>query len=112
MYEPSPKGFEHLIQASVVDPEGKVIHQVYGMDFDTPLLVEPLKRLVFSVDEDSDMLTTISNKARYYGPVYEQSSDTYRFKSSIFVKFLVDGVVMLFFGVQLVKEWRKAFRSE
>ena len=65
MYEPSPKGFEHLIQASVVDPEGKVIQQAYGMDFDTPLLVEPLKRLVFSVDEDSDMLITVGDVRRY-----------------------------------------------
>jgi len=47
LYFASPKGFDHLMQATVVDANGKIYRQVYGMTFDTPLLVEPLKELVF-----------------------------------------------------------------
>ncbi|MBI3569757.1 MAG: SCO family protein [Gammaproteobacteria bacterium] len=37
----APHGFDHLIQATVIDVQGNIYRQVYGMNFDTPLLVEP-----------------------------------------------------------------------
>ena len=46
LYFASAKGFDHLMQTTVVDANGKIYRQVYGMTFDTPLLVEPLKELV------------------------------------------------------------------
>ena len=36
-------GFDHLIQSSVIDANGVVVRQVYGIRFDTPHLIEPLK---------------------------------------------------------------------
>jgi len=42
----SPNGFDHIVQASVIDAESVVYTQVYGEVFETPLLVEPLKDLV------------------------------------------------------------------
>ena len=40
LFEKNAAGFDHLIQASVIDADGKVIQQVYGMKFDIPLLIE------------------------------------------------------------------------
>ena len=45
---PSPRGFDHLIQTSMIDRQGKVYSQVYGMQFELPSLMEPLKQLVIS----------------------------------------------------------------
>ena len=45
---PSSKGFDHLAQTSIVDRDGVVYRQVYGVDIDTQSLVEPLKELVFN----------------------------------------------------------------
>ena len=42
----SPNGFDHIVQASVIDADSVIYTQVYGEVFDTPLLVEPLKDLV------------------------------------------------------------------
>ena len=50
-YFPTPSGFDHLIQSTIVDAEGRIFRQVYGIRFDTPHLIEPLKVLVFGEDE-------------------------------------------------------------
>ena len=47
IYFPSPRGFDHLAQTSVIDAEGLVYQQVYGSNFEPPALVEPLKQLAF-----------------------------------------------------------------
>ena len=111
LYEPSPKGFDHQVQASLITPRGKVTQQIYGVDFDLPILVEPLKRLVFSIDNNSGILTTISNKIQLCCTVFDPSSNKYRFRYSIFVKFLAGFVVMLLFGIFLVSEWRKTIHK-
>ena len=46
LYYKSSNGFDHLIQATVIDADGVVYRQVYGQVFDTPLLVDPLIDLV------------------------------------------------------------------
>ena len=46
LYYPTSSGYDHLIQATIIDAEGKVYRQVYGQVFDTPLLVDPLLELV------------------------------------------------------------------
>jgi len=50
-YYPSPSGFDHLIQSSIVDADGIVFRQVYGIQFETPHLIEPLKALVQGAGE-------------------------------------------------------------
>ena len=46
-YFPSPRGFDHIAQVSIVDSEGLVVSHVYGQDFLSSALVEPLKAAVF-----------------------------------------------------------------
>jgi protein SCO1/2 len=43
VYEATPKGFDHVTQVSVVDPKGVIYRQVYGENFDLPMLVQPLR---------------------------------------------------------------------
>ena len=47
IYTPSSRGFDHLIQSSIISAQGKLYRQVYGITFPTPQLIEPLKQLVF-----------------------------------------------------------------
>ena len=44
---PSPKGFDHVTQTTILDASGRIVLQVYGEDFAPPLVVEPLKKLVW-----------------------------------------------------------------
>lgn len=95
------------MQASLITPRGKVTQQIYGVNFDLPILVEPLKRLVFSIDNNSGIITTLSHTVQLCCTVFDPSSNKYRFRYSIFVKFLAGFTLMLLFGIFLVSEWRK-----
>lgn len=102
---PAPHGFDHLIQATVIDAQGKIYRQVYGMDFDTPLLVEPLKELVFGAPTTPSLLSTLSIRIKLFCTVYDPTSDRYRFDYSIFLGFIIGisfiGTVSFF----LIREW-------
>jgi len=47
LFYPSAKGFDHLAQTTIVDRNGVIYRQLYGVDITTQALVEPLKELVF-----------------------------------------------------------------
>lgn len=111
-YFASAKGFDHLVQATVVDQQGKIYRQVYGTRFDTPLLVEPLKELVFGRPVKHSIMTSISNKIRLFCTVYDPVSGRYKFDYSIFIGMAIGivslGVIILF----LIREWRRLRSSK
>ena len=45
VWTPTPGGFDHLTQATIVDAQGRVVRQVYGESFELPMLVGPLREL-------------------------------------------------------------------
>lgn len=110
IYYPSPQGFNHLVQTSVLDAGGKIYRQVYGMKFDIPLLIEPLKDLLFNRPTTS-IADSVSDKIRFFCTVYDAASDRYRFDYSIFIGMFVGVLSCLVLGTQLVKEWRKSTRN-
>ena len=61
----SPRGFDHINQTTIIDREGVVYSQVYGVKFELPWLVEPLKQLVFNrLDPSVERLSVV---LRQYG---------------------------------------------
>jgi len=110
IYTPAPHGFDHLIQATVIDADGKVYRQVYGMNFDTPLLVEPLKELVYGKPVSASLLSSLSNKIKLFCTVYDAANDRYRFDYSIFVGILIGITSFGLVGFLIVREWRRARR--
>ena len=107
-YFPSPKGFDHLSQTTVIDAEGRLYRQVYGERFEAPSLVEPLKQLVFGEDADPTTLTGWLNGVRLFCTVYDPSSGRYRFDYSIFVAIAVGFVSLTSIGVFVVRAWRQS----
>jgi len=110
IYYPSPQGFNHLVQTSVLKSDREVYRQVYGMKFDIQLLIEPLKELLFNRPSAS-LAGALSDKIRFFCTVYDASSDRYHFDYSIFIGVFVGFMSCLALGLQLVKEWRKSAKS-
>lgn len=98
LYFPSPKGFDHLIQATLVDGNGKIVRQAYGMTFDMPLLIEPLKQLVFGEQPGESAFAGLWNKVKLFCTTYDPSSDRYRFDYSLFLGILI-GLLIIASGV-------------
>ena len=103
---PSPSGFDHLIQSSVIDKDGIVFRQVYGIRFDTPHLIEPLKSLVFEEDLNQSFFDQLSSRVKLFCTVYDPASDSYMFDYSIFVGLTIGLLLGAIFVYLIAREWR------
>ncbi len=91
----------------MLDADGKIYRQVYGMNFDTPLLVEPLKELVFGTPKAASFLESLGNRIKLFCTVYDPATDRYRFDYSIFVGGLIGLTGLGFVTFLVVREWRR-----
>lgn len=107
LYYPSPNGFDHLIQATIIDAEGVVYRQVYGQVFETPQLIEPLKELVYGRPQPAQtFLADLGNKIRLFCTIYDPVTDGYYFDYSLFIGMFIGGSIMLLVAIFVVKELR------
>ena len=107
IYFRSPKGFDHLAQITLLDSEGRVYRQIYGETFEPPVLVEPLKDLVFGRHTEATLLTGWLNNVRLFCTIYDPTTGRYRFDYSVFIT-LASGIIALgataFF---IISAWRQ-----
>lgn len=95
-YFPAPRGFDHINQTSIVDRNGIVYAQVYGVTFDLPWLVEPLKQLVFNrPGPASHFASRLVDRVRLFCTVYDPATGRYEFDRSIFFQAAAGIVVIL-----------------
>ena len=104
-FAPSPRGFDHVSQVTVLDADGRVYRQVYGDGFPTPALVEPLKELVFGTAARAATLDGWVNGLKLLCTVYDPSADRYRFDYSVFVGAFVGIVCLGAVAVFVVRAW-------
>ena len=108
LFYPSTKGFDHLAQATIVDADGAIYRQVYGVDVETTAIVEPLKQLVFDTPRSAGFIEHWVSTFKLFCTVYDPNSGRYRFDYSIFMTILAGilslGLVLAF----IVREWRRA----
>lgn len=91
-YAPSPRGFDHIIQITVLDAGGRVYRQIYGDDFALPQLVEPLKELITGAPRQN--VASVLDRVRLLCTVYDPASGTYRFRYSLLFE-LAGGLIGL-----------------
>ncbi len=109
LYYPTSSGFDHLIQATVIDAEGKVYRQVYGQVFDTPLLVDPLIELVLGRPQpEKSFIFNLSNKIKLFCTTYDPRSGRYYFDYSFFVEIFVGITVIVSIIFFMMRELKKA----
>lgn len=106
-FAPSPKGFDHLAQTTIVDATGKVYRQVYGADFDTQALVEPLKELVFGKPATGGSIDRWIKGVRLFCTIYDPTTGRYQFDYSIFVMIIVGVLCLGSILVFIIKSWRQ-----
>ena len=93
-YFASPKGFDHITQTTIVDAAGRIVLQVYGEDFAPPLVVEPLKKLVWGQNLDRRTLQGLVNTVKLFCTIYDPTSGRYRFDYSLIVNILAGGLAL------------------
>jgi protein SCO1/2 len=108
-YFASSNGFDHLIQATIIDAEGKVYRQVYGQVFDTPLLIDPLIELVLGrAPPEQSLLAELTRKIKLFCTTYDPVRDGYYFDYSLFLGLFIGGSIIIFTGVVVIRGLRKS----
>lgn len=106
-YVPTPRGFDHMVQATIVDAGGIVFRQVYGQQLEPPQLVDPLKRLALGQRAREDTFEAMIEGVRLFCTVFDPKSGRYKFDWSIVLSAIIG--VMCFTGVAvfLWRSWRR-----
>jgi protein SCO1/2 len=105
LFWPGPQGFNHVSQTTIIDPEGRVYRQIYGSDFDPPLLIQPLKELVLGRRSSLDSFAGVWTKVRLICTVYDPASGRYQFSYAIFIGAIVGAICLGAVGVVLGRLW-------
>lgn len=112
IYYPTSSGYDHLIQATIIDADGKVYRQVYGQVFDTPLLVDPLLELVLGRPKPAQtFISSLSDKIKLFCTTYDPRSDGYYIDYSFFVEIFVGITVIVAVIFFMRGELRKGRKS-
>jgi len=111
LYYSTPKGYDHLIQVTLVDPQGRVYRQIYGDSFDLRMLVAPLKELVTGTPTPLGDLAAFAKRVRILCTVYDPASGRYRLNYAVVIELLVGAGIILFGLLTLLWEWRKHKRA-
>lgn len=75
----TPAGFDHILQVSVVDAQGRIYRQIYGEAFAADNLIAPLRQLITGAPvADDTSLAAIIERVRIFCSVYDPVTGKYR----------------------------------
>jgi protein SCO1/2 len=106
-FVPTPGGFDHITQVTIVDQEGKVYRQIYGEAFEIPMLIEPLKALVTGTPAPAPSLAGWLEKVRILCTVYDPRSGAYRLNYGLFIEIFSGITIIGAIGYLFIGEWRR-----
>lgn len=110
-YYRTPRGFDHLIQVSIVDAKGVVFTQIYGDTFELPMLVGPLKDLLSGQAVRRGGYDGLWNKVKLFCTVYDPATGQYRFSYTIFVELFAGLTFLGALGFFYIRERRRSQRA-
>lgn len=111
LFFPSSKGFDHLIQTTVVDAKGNIYRQIYGMDFESGFLTGAMQELVLGTLQEALSLSAIINRVRLFCTKYDPATDRYRFDYSMIFATAIGVILFVYMGIVIVRMWRQSLSS-
>jgi protein SCO1 len=109
-YESTAAGFDHLLQVSIVDADGRIYRQVYGDSFDTPLFVGPLLDLAQKRPVPQGSIAGLFEQVKLLCTVYDPVAGRYRLDYVLVAELLVGASIVLGVIAFLVIELRRRRR--
>ena len=106
-YEATAAGFDHLLQVSILDRDGRVYRQVYGDAFDAPLFIGPLLQLAQNAPVEQSSFEGAWEKFKLLCTTYDPAAGRYRVNYVVVIELLVGASVMLGGAGFVLWEWRR-----
>jgi protein SCO1/2 len=107
-YTATPKGFDHITQATIVDARGVVAAQVYGDSIDLPQFIGPLKAVMSGEAAQRLSVENIWLKVKLYCTVYDASSGNYKLNYSLFFELFCGATVLGALAWFMLRELRRS----
>ena len=109
-FEPTSAGFDHLLQVSIVDGEGRIYRQLYGDSFNATQFVGPLLELAQNAPRPAGSLAGFIEEVKLLCTIYDPAAGRYRINYAVLIEILVGTSVMVVGIVSVAVEWRRRRR--
>ena len=107
LYQATPAGFEHVLQVSLVDAQGRIVRQVYGDRVAADALGEPMKQLLIGAPlPQRARLDDVIDRIRLLCTVYDPATGSYRVDYSLALEAAGGLTFILAVAWYLLVEWR------
>ena len=104
----SAKGFDHLAQSTVLDAQGMVYRQILGVNYEPPVLVEPLKELIYGQrNTNRGRISEWVDGIKLFCTVYDPTSGKYYFDYSILVMIGTGLLCLISVAAFIIHAWRQ-----
>ncbi|MDF2465890.1 MAG: electron transport protein SCO1/SenC [Ramlibacter sp.] len=112
VYQATPAGFDHVLQVSLVDGEGRIMRQVYGDRPAADALGEPMKQLLVGAPlPEATAIETIVDQIRLLCTVYDPKTGTYRVDYSLAIEAAGGLTFIIAVALYMFNEWRSRRRA-
>ncbi len=101
----SPRGFDHLSQTTLIDAQGRVFDQIYGIPSPT-MIVEPLKALLLEHRRYPTNLAEVLRTVRLFCTVYDPTTGRYRLDYSLMVTLGVGTLCLGGVAAFILRAWQ------
>ena len=106
-FEQTVAGFDHVLQASIVDADGRIYRQLYGESFAAPQFVGPLVELAAKAPRPAGDLASYLEQVKLLCTVYDPASGRYRVNYALVIELFVGASIFLVGIPALAIEWRR-----
>jgi protein SCO1/2 len=112
MYQATPAGFDHVLQISILDAEGRIVRQVYGDSLSPADLGEPLKMLLAGQPVQAPgLLDQLADRVRILCTVYDPRTGSYRVDYTLPLQIAGGAIFFVLMVGFFINEWRSSRKA-
>jgi protein SCO1/2 len=107
LYAATPAGFDHVLQVSLLDADGRIVRQVYGDRPAVETLGEAMRQLIAGQPlAQQGFVADLVDRIRILCTVYDPETDSYRVDYALFWEIGGGVLFILFMTLYMLNEWR------
>jgi len=109
VFQASPAGFDHVLQVSILDAEGRIVRQVYGEGLVPSELGEPLKMLLAGQPvQSNELIEHLMDRVRILCTVYDPKTGAYKVDYTLPIQIAGGVTFFILMLVFFINEWRSS----
>ena len=109
VFQASPAGFDHVLQVSILDGEGRIVRQVYGEGVVPSELGEPLKMLLAGQPvESNELIEPLVDRVRILCTVFDPKTGTYKVDYTLPIQIAGGVTFFVLMLIFFINEWRSS----